>query len=322
MGLTIVDRRTIGVNHFEQVHIAGTESERRCRVEFGLDAHIVSCLYDVLNATLLTETHCDGVDTHGEGLFQRDGGIREAAVGVMRSPGHFLSVLHHFHREVLVLAVVAGGSTLIDGFCIDKELEGGTRLAHSCHLVVFPGVEVDVAHPGLHMSRLWFHCHEATMQESHHVADGVHRGELHLNLALIIVEHLHGVGLVQVVADRVLVTVEFLGEVLIDGQALGDVLDEIRYLLMACILPRVGRAPVLVESLLHLLHLFPCSFFCVFLHAGVERGLDAQACSIKVDTVIAAPILEFVSYCLTEIVGLAVVGILHTIIKFDLELFQ
>lgn len=142
---------------------------------------------------------------------------------------------------------------------------------------------------------------------------------LHLDLALVVVEHLHSVGLVQVETDGVFVAVELLGEVLIDGQALGDVLDEIRYLLMARILPGIGRTPVRVEGLLHLFHLLASSILGVFLHAGVEGGLDAQTSGIEVDAVVVAPVLEFVSHRLTEIVGLTVVGILDAVVEFDLE---
>ena len=172
------------------------------------------------------------------------------------------------------------------------------------------------------MTRLGFHRHETAVEESHHITDGVHRGELHLDLALVVVEHLHGVGLIQVETDGVFVAVELLGEVLIDGQALGDILDEIRYLLMARILPGVGRTPVRVEGLLHLFHLLACSILGVFLHAGVESSLDAQTSGIEVDAVVVAPVLEFVCHRLTEIVGLAIVGILDAVVEFDLELLQ
>ena len=70
MGLTVVDRRTIGVDHLEEVHVAGTEGERGRRIEFRLDTHVVGGLHDVVDATLLSETYGDGVDTHGEGLLE------------------------------------------------------------------------------------------------------------------------------------------------------------------------------------------------------------------------------------------------------------
>ena len=105
------------------------------------------------------------------------------------------------------------------------------------------------------------------MHEAHHVADGVHRGEFLHDLSLLVVEHLHGVGQVQVVVDGVLVAVVFLREVFVDGLPLGDVLDEVLDLYVALILPGICASPVLVEGLLHLFHLLVGSLLGILLHA-------------------------------------------------------
>ena len=183
-------------------------------------------------------------------------------------------MIHHLHGEILVLAGVAGCDALIHGLGVDKELEGGAGLAHGRHLIVFPGMEVDVAHPGLDMARLRFHRHEAAMHETHHVADGVHRRQFFLHLTLIIVEYLHGMGLVQVIVDGVFIAVEFLGEVFVNGQSLGNILDETFDFDVALVLPGVCAAPVLVEGLLHLFHLLDGGLLSILLQAGVDSGVD------------------------------------------------
>ena len=129
---------TIGIDHFEQVDVAGTEGERWGGVELRLDTHLVGSIHDVVDAALLSQTDGYGVDTHGKGLLQGDVRTREVAVGIGGSPGNLLAVIHHLHREEFILAVVAGGDALIHGFGVDEELEGGARLSHGGDLVVLP----------------------------------------------------------------------------------------------------------------------------------------------------------------------------------------
>ena len=69
---TVVDRGAVGIYHLKQIDIAGTECERGCWIELRLDTHIVGSLDNIVNTAFLTQTYGDGVDTHGEGLFQRD----------------------------------------------------------------------------------------------------------------------------------------------------------------------------------------------------------------------------------------------------------
>ena len=243
----------------------------------------------------------------------------------MGRPHHLLAVLHHLHREILVLAVVAGRDTLIDGLGIDEELEGGSRLPLGCHLIIFPRVEVDVAHPGLDMAVLRFHRHEAAMHEAHHVADGVHRRQFLLHAAFLIVEHFHRMGQVQVVIDGILVAVELLGEILVDRLSLGDILDEVLDLHVVGILPGVDGAPVAVEGLLQLLHLLVGSLLGILLHAGVDGGVDLQSLGVEgvaVVVVVLAPALQVVGHGLAEIVGVAVVDTLDAVVELDLEFLQ
>ena len=186
-------------------------------------------------------------------------------------------------------------------------------------------MEVDVAHPGFHVSRLGFHRHEAAVHESHHVANGVHRRHFLLYLPVIVVKHLHGVGQVQVIRDGVLVAVVFLREVFVDGLPLGNVLDEVLDLDVPLVLPGVGASPVLVEGLLYFLHLLVGSLLGIFLHTGVDGGIDLQAFGIEgvaIVEVFLAPAFQIVGHSLAKVVGIAVVGRLHTVVKFDVELLE
>ena len=135
-------------------------------------------------------------------------------------------------------------------------------------------MEVDVAYPGLDMARLRFHSHKTAMHETHHVTDGVHRRQLFLNHTFIIVEHFHGMREVEIIVDGILISVEFLCKILVDRLSFGDIFDEMGYFLMTLILPGVSRAPMLVERLLYLLHLFDGSFFGIALQAGVDSSVD------------------------------------------------
>ena len=175
------------------------------------------------------------------------------------------------------------------------------------------------------MSCLGFHRYEATVHETHHVADRVHCGEFLLNLSLIVIEHLHRMWQVQVVVDGILVVVVFLREVFVDGLSLGDVLNEVLDLHMALILPGIDRAPMLVEGLLHLFHLFVGSLLGIFLHAGVDGGVDFQTLGIKGVTVIKvflAPAFQIIGHSLAEVVGIAIVGTFYAVVKFDVEPLQ
>lgn len=114
-------------------------------------------------------------------------GSRYDALLVGEAPGHgFID-----HK-------VAGRVAVVHRRGIDEELEGGAGLALGGHLVVVPGVEVHIAHPGFDVAGVRLHSHEAGVEELHHIAhrvDGAHHG----GVAAIVVEELHFVGPVEVV---------------------------------------------------------------------------------------------------------------------------
>ena len=323
--LTIVHGGAIGIDHLEQIDIAGAQRERRGGVELRLDTHGMGGVHDIVDAALLTQANGYGVDTHGEGLFQRDVGSREAAVGIGGRPGYFLTVIHHLHGEELVLTRVARGDALIHGFGVNEELKRRAGLAHGGYLIILPRTEIDIAHPGFDMTGLGLHSHEAAMHEVNHIADGVHRGEFLLHLTMLIVEHLDGVGQIEVVVDGVLVAIEFLGEVFVDGLSLGDVLDEVLDLHVVLVLPGIGAAPVGIEGLLHLFHLLDGCLFGIFLHARIDGGVDLQSFGIEgvaIVEIVLAPAFQIVGHSLAEVVGIAIVGGFDAVVEFDVDLLE
>ena len=172
-------------------------------------------------------------------------------------------------------------------------------------------MEVDVAHPGLHMTGLGLHGHKATVHEVDHISDGIEGRHLFLNLTIIVVEDLYLMREIEIIVDGILVSVEFLGEVFVDRLSLGDIFDEMGNFLMAFVLPGIGVAPVLVEGLLHLFHLLDGSLLSIALQAGVEGSVDLQTFGIEgvaVVEVVLAPIFQIIAHSLAEVVGIAVIG--------------
>ena len=96
----------------------------------------------------------------------------------------------------------------------------------------------------------------------------------------------------------------------------GNSLDETRNQISLLIAPRVAKtAPMVVETLLHFLHLLIDSFLSIALHATVERGVDFQTIGIRVE--LRTVFLDIFSNRLTEIEGFAIVGTLNTEIQFQ-----
>ena len=223
------------------------------------------------------------------------------------------------HGDILVAALVAWGESLVHGFGIDKELEGGTRLVGSLGLVEFPCLEVYITHIGADGTSLRLHGHHGTVHEVHHIADRVERGHLLLYSTLVIVKELDHVGLVHVVRDRVGVIGIFSQELLVLRQSLGDVLNEMRHLVAILVIPAdtflVG-SPFAVEVALNIFHLLEHSFLCVFLHLRVQCSVDLQTTAVEIITIFLAPVLEFVGNSLAEVHGLSIVVLLH----FEMEL--
>ena len=139
----------------------------------------------------------------------------------MRCPIAFLALgVRHRDGDVTVLPTVGRCESEHFHRCrIDKELEGGTRLSHGCHLVVFPCIEIDVAHPCSHKAGLWFHRHKSAVHLANHVADGVHRTDfaLHRTVGSIVGEKLHGVRLIHVEVNGIRLIRVFLFKNLVIG---------------------------------------------------------------------------------------------------------
>ena len=99
------------------------------------------------------------------------------------------------------------------------------------------------------------------------------------------------------------------------------------YFHMTLILPRIHISPMLVERFLHLFHLFDGSLLSIMLHPAVQGGINFQSFRIVgIGTIVAieflAPCFHPVCYRFAEIVGIAVIGILHTIVQLDFRLLE
>ncbi len=236
----------------------------------------MSCSYDAVDTYFLSKFDSHGVDALCKGSLQWHGVAGEVAVGIGGCPCYLLAVVHHLHGKVGVDTAVAWGQSLVHGFGIDEELEGGTGLAHGRYLIIFPRAEINVAHPCFDMTGLRFHSHESAMHEVFHVADAVEGRYFFFDGALLVVKELDTMRLVEVVVDGVSVAVVLLREVFVDWQLLGQVLDEVGNLHMTLILPGIGVTPVGIEVALYLLHLFDGCSLGILLHASVDSGIDFQ----------------------------------------------
>ena len=117
-------------------------------------------------------------------------------------------------------------------------------------------------------------------------------------------------GLVEVVHDGVAVALILSVEVFAVWRAAGYVFGKAGYLASAGILPGIGAAPMVVEPLLHGLHLRPHGFFGIGLHARVDGGVDAQSVGIEVELVdgvvawhmtVVAKLVDVGLECLAEV---------------------
>src|SRR5574344_1743632 len=187
-----------------------------------------------------------------------------------------LLLVENLHSEIFISTAVTGGQSLIHGFCIDEEFESRSRLAHSANLVVLPRIEVNISHPCFHMPSLWLYGYETTVHETHHIANAVQRGHFLFYGALFIVKYFHPVWLIKVISDAVRGVGKSFLQLFIVGLPFGNIFDKSGYFLMVLILPGMSAAPMVVEVPLHLFHLLNGSFFCIFLHAGIQCGVYFQ----------------------------------------------
>ena len=74
---------------------------------------------------------------------------------------------------------------------------------------------------------------------------------------------------------------------------------------------------MVIEVLLHLFHLFAGGLLGIFLHSGVDSGINFQARAVKIISVFIAPWLKILSNCLTEIYGLSIVILFNFKVKGD-----
>ena len=320
---SVVSDGSIGIDEFLQIDVTGTKGERGRIVERTLDTHLVGRLDNAVDTHFLTHAYSNGIDTLGKGRLESHVIVGEITIGISGAPQHLflLFFVPDLHTEEGIHTAITGGQSLVHGLSIDKELEGRARLTHGSHLVIFPRLEVEVAHPSLHVTRLWLDGHEAAVHEVLHIADRVKRTHLGL-VGAFIAEQLNGVGQVQIIVDRVLITLEALLKVLIDRQTLGYVFDEVGNLLMTLVLPGVDASPVVIELLLQFLHLVPGCLFGILLHARINSGVDLQTIRIEVVAVFVAPFAQIVLYGLAEIGGLTIIGILDAIVEVDGHHFE
>ena len=100
-------------------------------------------------------------------------------------------------------------------------------------------------------------------------------------MAAVVVKHAHGVlPLLHEVVHRVWVVGIFCAQVAIAVGVACLGLKEARNRLVVVVEPAVAVAPVVLEVLLHHLHLFLHRLLGIFLHARVERGVDFQSVGI------------------------------------------
>ena len=121
-----------------------------------------------------------------------------------------------------------------------------------------------------------------------------------------------GVGLIGV----------FGQQVFIDGLALSNVLDEMRNDVVVFVAPWVFFAPVVVEVLLHLLHLFDSCLFSILLQTRVDGGIDFQSTAVEVFSILLAPVLQVVGHSLTEIESLTVVVGLDAEVELNVDVAE
>ena len=124
------------------------------------------------------------------------------------------------------------------------------------------------------------------------------------------------------VFDRVGTVWKLAEQTLINGELLGNSLDEALYLHVVLVLPGILRTPVGLEVLLYDLHLLHGSLLGIFLHAGVDGGIDLQTACVKVIAVILAPVFQMVGHCLAEVFCLTVVVALHAVVELNGNLLQ
>ena len=303
MVTAVVGNGGIGSGKLQEVDIAGAEGQCGLVLERTLDAHLLCHLYDVRRPYFLPQPCRYGVDTLGESTAQGYGVAGEVAVGIRRCPRlHLVGlVVLDLHAEVFVAALVAGRKSLVDGLSVDEELEGGTGLPLSGHLVVVPGVVVDVADPCFHGTGLRLYGHKSAVHEPDHISYGVHRRHVGRDMAFLIVEEPHLVLLVHIVVDAVGLIGVFGLQRFINREPLGYALDEVRDDLSFLVAPWVLMIPVSLESALDDAHLLCHGLLGILLQTCVDGGVDAQSAAVEVVAVEFRLLLEELRHGIAEV---------------------
>ena len=168
------------------------------------------------------------------------------------------------------------------------------------------------------------------MHEGGHILDTILRSHVDGNASLVVIEHLHWVNpLLIIVVHGVWIVREACQQCLVEWLALGDALNKVRNHLVVLVLPRfltqpialsclrTADAPVIVEVLLHLLHLLAGGILGILLHAGIDGGVYLQTAGVEVVTLVLAPVFQVVGHSLTEVFRLSVVVFLYLEVELD-----
>ena len=200
-------------------------------------------------------------------MFQRHGRAGVDSCGIARSPLYgIMSGIERIILPVFVHAIVARPEARFHCSSIDKHFKCRPGLAFSRRLVVFPMVEIDIAHPCLYVAGGRLHGQESAMHEARHVADRVHRAKIHVFCSKLIIEHFDTMGHIQIAHHRVGVVRKSRGQSLISICFFRQVLNKPILPFFRTVVPRILVAPIGIEVALHLLHLFCHGLFRVFLH--------------------------------------------------------
>ena len=140
--------------------------------------------------------------------------------------------------------------------------------------------------------------------------------------------------LLIIIGDRIWIVWEFCQQILIERLLFCDVLDEVWYHLVVLVLPRffaqpfsftclsTADAPVIVEVLLNLLHLFTGCILGILLHAGINGCINLQTAGIEIVTFFLTPVFQVIGYGFAEVLSLSVIVLLYLEVEFDRKLFQ
>ena len=180
---------------------------------------------------------------------------------------------------------VARPHTFVHGECVDIWFDGGSDLSFTDgdHIVLEIS-EVGSSDIGFDMSRVWVHGHESAPEEVFLVSDAVEWCECGVDDALV-GEDLHFLRCVEGVEDFLFGVSCFFHESVsfcLFDTSVHDVVD-------FCLFKVSGEGCCFAflffveESLLEVLHVLCDGVFGVFLHTGVDGGIDTE--SVVVDII-------------------------------------